>query len=116
MGCDIHAFLEIKLGKEWHNYGNIPIGRNYQLFSKMTDIVGRGDQEAIAKQRGLPIDCSKIVKFLLEEEGTHTLSWLSKKELKELAEWHLEYYEHQPLPFDDHELFDKCRLVFGFDN
>lgn len=116
MGCDIHAFLEIKLGKEWHNYGEIRIKRDYQLFSKMVNIIGRGSQEPIAKRRGLPSDCSKVVEFLLNEEAAHTISWLSKEELKELAKWYLEYYEHKFIPFDEYEWFDECRLVFGFDN
>jgi len=103
MGCDIHAFLEIKMCKDWKREGDweppkwylfseLDICRNYTLFGKMAGV--RNDEvEPIAEPRGLPDDLSDVVAPLAENsyEWCHSHSWLSEKELQDVVVWFHEY-------------------------
>lgn len=108
MGCDIHAFIEVRNGDGWKVYdweSDIPekdyharwdhplyIGRNYNLFAMLADVrngygfagcdTGEGFKP-IASPRGLPPDVCSVVK--LESMGWgidgHSHSWLTVREL-----------------------------------
>lgn len=131
MGCDIHAFVELKdkFGN-WHTYSQPKIDRNYSLFEKMAGVRGEV-QDAIAPPRGLPSQCSLIVVALSDRPDWHSHSWLSLNEMIELEAWYKEersrYVEyHWPLfgflngdDFNKENLFEPfvdARVVFWFDN
>lgn len=125
MGCDIHAFIEVKIDNEWHNYMPLNIVRDYQLFSRMTNIVGRGNQIAIINEKGLPVDLSKILKIIMNNCDYHTFSYLNYEEIILLHDWikeknlfknHDWIYEFEDLNDYYYDEFDDYRLVFAFDN
>jgi hypothetical protein len=125
MGCDIHVFAEIKIcdNDDWTYFQNINISRNYQLFSKMVPIIGRGNQTPIATERGVPTNASKLSIFMLQHSGEHTFSYLMLNEIHLLIEWIKQqgisslcvdllcFIDYMP----GYDFFDK-RIIFGFDN
>lgn len=111
MGSDIHTYLERKQvinGKErwvsidyWKNnpyYYNSPNeerkmdvvhvynNRNYSIFSILADVRNYGNNEPIAKPKGLPVNVSPEVKTEFDYWGcdAHSTSYLT---LKELIDW-----------------------------
>jgi len=139
MGCDIHAFLEMKVDGKWLQYAPIDMQRNYALFSKMAGV--RGHVEPIDTPRGLPKNVSEVVQLHRDRWGRdgHSDSWLSAKEISELAEWadmnsiRIGYFEDKFCTFSmyffgntieswikyrsEYPAFvEDIRLVFWFDN
>lgn len=130
MGCDIHAFAEIKLNGKWHNYSALEIDRNYLLFAKLAGVRDHlKEVEHIAEPKGMP-DCpSEVVQMECDKWGTdgHSHSWLSSQEIETLKEWLIEHNKTSPykidlsLPYhiqytDELENIEDVRLVFWFDN
>lgn len=60
MGCDIHAFIEIKERDVWESVSEPYFSRNYGMFGLMAGV--RGDS-ILFKPRGLPKDCGWNVNF-----------------------------------------------------
>lgn len=62
MGCDIHAFIEVKPsdGGRWECISDPYLGRNYEMFGFMASV--RSDK-TLFKPKGLPEDCSWRVNF-----------------------------------------------------
>lgn len=141
MGCDIHAFVEVKVNDTWHTYAKPRIKRRYDLFEKMAGV--RGDVEnAMVAPRGLPQDVALVTKIEADSWGEdgHTYSWLSCREVADLIGWMDrkmkklcpdEWYsfEHMELGYiggngwdsfvagsQSYPRFDDVRLVFWFDN
>lgn len=138
MGCDVHAYVEIKVDGKWELYNQPRLNRNYDLFERMAGV--RGDiRNAIDDPRGLPGDVSKVV--LLEATywrlDGHSYSWLTMKELNDLEDTgqKLEWWSNWEAPFgylcgntycndsinrmNKHQSIGKVedvRLVFWFDN
>ena len=137
MGCDIHAYAEIKLEGLWYCYSKLIITRDYQLFSRMAGVRDdpRDSFGPISPPRGLPRNPSTVVIFENETTGSdgHDHSWLTCKEVADLEEWNqafrrrndwekifgyicgngwdlAEYPEEYPKRLSD------ARLVFWFDN
>lgn len=125
MGCDIHVMTEVKITKDspWEFFGEIHMDRWYDLFSKMVDIVGRGNEEAIADQRGIPEDASALTKYLIDDVDFHTHSYLNHHELAMIVEYignfdfsadYASFIEFS-LNYYGYNFFDR-RIVFAFDN
>jgi hypothetical protein len=118
MGIDIVAFVEVRLEKEWQNYGLLDIERDYDLYSKMTDGTGRGFESPIALQRGFPKDCTKIVKHVITMFDCFAISYLTIHECEKLIDWCCERKDGS-LWYSDLDSILKNfeedgRLVFGF--
>lgn len=135
MGCDIHLHTEIKLNGEWYGYGAPNILRSYKLFGKMAGV--RSDEvEPISMPKGLPDDCSKVVKFASDKMGIdgHSHSYLTADEILELEDWYAREFndifpERQwgyffgnswggfsKYPQDNPEGVEDVRFTFWFDN
>ena len=86
MGCDIHAFIEIKVDGTWHHYGPAKIKRDYDLFEYMAGV--RGEVQNWPP-RGLPADVSVVTQLLSDHEGVdgHTHSWLNHDEMLQVIEY-----------------------------
>lgn len=117
MGADIHFYTEIKLEDEWHpiympvpeevvrkqisrmrngdpywasyyankNYANYS-ERNYYLFTFLAGV--RGNEEPLVEPRGLPDDCSKLIRRVYErwKGDAHTPTYYYLSELME-CDW-----------------------------
>jgi hypothetical protein len=129
MGCDIHAFVEVKLAGEWHCYHACDLGRDYELFAKMADVRNYGSVEPISKPRGLPLDLSAVVEFEAKHWGAdgHSHSYLTLDEVAPLEKWLEGPPRKKWAPFgyvfgngwcrsDLPEGVEDVRLVFWFDN
>lgn len=138
MGCDIHLHSEIKVGGKWLHYDQPNCDRNYMLFEKMAGVRGE-DSKAIAAPRGLPDDATETTKFEAArwDGDGHSHSWLSAKEIFELAEWYRSafpkdrdniwpkwdqwlggncYSDFTRYPDDAPDGVEDVRFVFWFDN
>jgi hypothetical protein len=89
MGCDIHLFVERKIGSKWKTadtwepdkyeedksrlrvpYGkHFYDGRNYGLFSILADVRNRDELNPIEQPRGLPADCCAAIKHESDSWG-----------------------------------------------
>lgn len=133
MGCDIHAYVEIKVGGNWHHYGPTKIRRDYNLFEYIAGV--RGDNYEW-EPRGLPTDVSIVTKLLSDHDGEdgHTHSWITYDEMmivvKEFGgnqdDWEFKPFGiwffgngvndwHDPSYQFPKEIED-VRIVFWFDN
>jgi hypothetical protein len=89
MGCDIHAYVEIKTKGKWHYGGVAPIGRRYGVFGAMTNGQVRGDDAGLGfDPKGLPEDVSEVVKESSDRWDTdvHSHSYLTSAELMKLKD------------------------------
>lgn len=130
MGCDIHAFAEIKVKGKWLNYSALDIDRNYLLFAKMAGVRDHlNEVEHISEPKGMPEDASEVVTMECNDWDTdgHSHSWLSAKEIETLKEWLIDHNKTSPfkitlnLPYqikyaDERKNIEDVRLVFWFDN
>lgn len=117
MGCDIHAWIEVKYKEEWVLVDDLGVHRNYELFADMAGVRGNGPEP-----RGLPEDVSKGAQWRSEQWGAdgHSHSWLYALEflalIKRTKEYgrYIEEYKEEMLQ----EMADriKTRVVFFFDN
>jgi len=135
MGCDIHIHAEIKVNGKWHHYAQPECNRHYRLFERMAGV--RGDvKNAIAAPRGIPRNASFTTKFDKKTWGSdgHSHSWLSSKELAELADWQEKngeswikqdwnkwlfgnnYSDFHKYPSSRAKSIQDVRFIFWFDN
>lgn len=135
MGCDIHIHAEIRVNGKWLHYDQPECRRDYALFERMAGV--RGDVEnAIAPPRGLPADASETTKLCSDfyDSDGHSHSWLSSKEIADLADWcngrgrdyafpdwdrwlfGNGYSDFHKYPSDRKEGVEDVRFVFWFDN
>ena len=99
MGCDIHFFSEVKLADgQWYCYGSPDLSRNYALFGKMAGVRCPANIMPIAEPRGLPDDCSVVVRWASDDYGEdgHSHSYLTASEIAELEDWWREKYKDAP--------------------
>jgi hypothetical protein len=136
MGCDIHAFFEVKVGGNWMFYSPVKIARHYKLFSRLADVRNElpGHEEyvlPVAQPRGVPADASEMYRLHVGVEGEdgHSHSWISSLEFRDV---HGEYgemdennrtylfgnsFEHFYKYRDDYPDFvEDYRMCFFFDN
>jgi hypothetical protein len=143
VGCDIHAYAEVKRNNEWYFFGSIHFYRNYKLFGKLAGVRSI-EPNPLAPDRGIPADASEITRMLYDRYTTdwHSASYATSEECKELEQWwdeenEREYYERCggigikfsasstfELKASDEELdilkqlgdIQDYRMVFWFDN
>ncbi len=83
MGCDIHAYAEVKIDGKWNFADHIPFCRSYGLFGFLGGARNYSEAEPIAAGRGTPIDISEEVEYnraRWDDDG-HSFSWVSLEEL-----------------------------------
>lgn len=88
MGCDIHAFVEIKHEGTWHLLGEVCIDRSYELFERMAGV--RGDVDlALVPPKGFPGDMAVVTRIERARWGrdAHTPSWFNAEEMQKIDEW-----------------------------
>jgi hypothetical protein len=83
MGCDIHAYAEVRRDGRWECAQEVFDCRDYGLFGWLANVRNYSAVPPLAAPRGLPNDASTDVRK--EAEGWdgdgHTHSWLSAAEL-----------------------------------
>lgn len=150
MGCDIHTYKEKRIDGQWvsgetwevsedqysgdsiryDRTGDTPYrGRNYAQFGLMAGV--RWDSPHTPEVRGIPQDASPEVKREIEQWDSdgHTHSYLTVRELKELAAKVLVASSDENHAYAVHGLHslissvdeadispDDIRVVFFFDN
>jgi len=94
MGCDIHAYKEVKLKGKWHLYGESDISRRYGVFGLMAGVRAYGDEDyKLFEPKGLPSDVCPVTKAMSDHWDTdgHSHSYLTSDELvtlkNKLADW-----------------------------
>jgi len=138
MGCDIHAYLEVKNNNGDWLFINEPEKinqRNYRLFATLAGVRNSFGIDPISNPRGIPEDVTDYVKgeFDTWEGDGHNHSYLTAKELlefdydkrfeledgkysyRDLIDSYSDYFKF----LKDLKYFDKpedVRLVFWFDN
>ena len=140
MGCDIHAFYEIKVKGKWEFYAPADFTRNYDFFSRLANVRNDGTIVPIDCPRGLPTDVSYMVSLhnrVWDVDG-HSHSWVNSKEYDGLMDeftaqqlngssntWDepgRQYLFGNPFhswhnyPEDYPDFIEDFRLVFWFDN
>jgi hypothetical protein len=147
MGCDIRAFVEYSFtdsagSKGFAFWYQVPLLRNYTLFTLMANVRKRSGLEPVSLPKGLPQNLSDEVKEIYEYDcrrynvsGNHSHSWLSLSELEEVQQRYRELISDeidllvesdQPDVFLDAAIAvmraleqqgrEESRLVFSFDN
>jgi hypothetical protein len=95
MGCDIHAYVEIRTNDIWRFHPDIfPINqynpscpfdeeRSYPLFGFLANVRNYSRSPVISPPRGLPEDVSPAVKTEADSWGSdgHNHSWLTLADL-----------------------------------
>lgn len=120
MGCDIHAFVEVKKNGAWEYCGEVEMWRSYSTFFAMAGVRGHPGEKMCFEPRGIPNDCSKEVREMSGDDCSHTPSWL---DIYELAQVMSESRATNVLPairkmyiYWVRRKADGARLVFWFDN
>lgn len=130
MGCDIHAFIEVKTDGKWELYRALSLQRSYNLFTRMAGVRDRNaNVMPIALPRGLPDDVSRLVRLSREHWGSdgHSDSHLNGAELDEIISELMKeqfdfgqhgfgYLEGNGFSQDLPEWIEETRCVFWFDN
>lgn len=145
MGCDIHAYAEVKINGRWQLYSHLRIQQDYALFARMANVRNYRFEppiEPISLPRDLPANISKMTRFCREVDGSegHSDSWMSGAEVDALCDWYnalqkkrkgVEWFswEHETIgyifgnswdvkkyPNDYPKGVEDARLVFWFDN
>lgn len=86
MGCDIHIYAEVSRdsGQTWVADSSTEMStyRNYYLFGKLAGV--RSCRDPIYRTRGLPHDCSDIVRSSFDRTNDHSPGWLTLAEFKKV--------------------------------
>jgi hypothetical protein len=86
MGCDIHSYVEQKIGNRWEDIEFHPFrDRDYSVFAFMVGVRNYSDVTPLAQPRGLPEDMAFMTKSAYQDwkADAHSMSWLSLKEMAE---------------------------------
>lgn len=83
MGCDIHAYAEVRTDSEWRYADEVGFHRSYGLFGFLADVRNYSHAPVIAEPRSLPNDTSAEVLAEYDEwqADAHNTSWLLLAEL-----------------------------------
>ena len=124
MGCDIHAYIEFRLGGTWELHSEALWFRDYELFGLLAGV--RGSEEPLYRPRGLPDDLSVGARCKYESahsDARHTPSWLNEKEFEVvLKKWKKPLRHTSVSAIASLSAMKACakhgeaRLVFWFDN
>lgn len=82
MGCDIHLMVEVKNKWGWENGGSIDVGRNYELFSILSDVRNYNNIPHIEIKD--TTNCSYLFELFLGAMGedAHSPNYATLAELK----------------------------------
>jgi len=82
MGCDIHAFYEVKVKGNWHMYKQSSATRDYLSFAILAGVRNSSNVLPISAPRGLPADVSVGTKLYSDDYGIdgHSHSYLRQRE------------------------------------
>jgi hypothetical protein len=82
MGCDIHAYAEVRTPHGW-GASDLDVfdGRNYGIFGFFADVRNYSHSPVIAEPRGLPDDVSSAIRKEGDWTDAHSHSWLTLAEL-----------------------------------
>lgn len=135
MGCDIHEYIEIKIGDVWVYVGHIIIHRNYTLFGVLAGVRDETVECVSGEHKGLPDDLSEGMISVMDGENDmdgdwhgdyHTHSYLDLQELvvaKKIYEDSIkDKTEKFPInlkslkKLKDMPFVEDVRFVFWFDN
>lgn len=135
MGCDIHLYVEIKIGGQWYVYNHPHVPRNYELFAIMAGVRNYDKILPIAEPRGIPEDVSLVcgLDYAWLGQDAHSASYLTCEEMGRLLHWFEEredwtYYDAFGFLFGDSiedfrehsksypDSVQDARVVFWFDN
>ena len=130
MGCDIHGWVEKRVGEKWVAVKELKDNaRNYQRFAKLAGVRGDGPEA-----KGLPDDVSDTARLASDEFGYgHSHSYIDLLDALEIfrstssAPRDYGIYNLAGIYLDDAEACPTCghvkrsgesgyRLVFWFDN
>lgn len=132
MGCDIHGWVEKKVGEKWIGiapFKNEARDRNYERFGKLANVRTDGPEP-----KGLPLDISDSAGYEAEGWGVdgHSHSWLPLEEAAKIwleTQWvpddenakrrHRDWVSKYPYSefFNvESEDVSSYRVVFWFDN
>ena len=122
MGCDIHGWVEVKVGDKYVAVERLKDGnRNYRRFAALASVRGEGHKTP----KGIPIDVSDTAKYDIEQWDAdgHSHSYMPLSEAAQIfletAHNQSDYDRNDPASsFFGYEEDDitKVRLVFWFDN
>lgn len=135
MGCDIHLFVEKRVGGVWvditdSNGADAP-DRDYTLFACLAGVRNRDGVMPISEPRGCPSDASGALRYYMSnDEDLHSSSWLTLAELltyewpdgawypANSKYWRTQFLDrwHQVVVEDSRLTLDDLRIVFAFDN
>ena len=123
MGCDIHGWVERKVGDKWVAERELPdaaTNRNYERFAALAGVRGDGPEA-----RGLPTDISDTARMHANDWGVdgHSHSWLPVADAlpifletaRGLTDWAQRYPSEEFFGVDIDERHE-WRIVFWFDN
>jgi len=131
MGCDIHAFIEEKVGNSdrYECIAQLFLERNYTLFALLADVRNNCNHEKllipISEPKGLPKDLSWRVRDAYQkwEDDTHSCTYLSLAEIGKtyLRAWTddtVDNYTKNQLLILEHTMsrMNNPRLILWFDN
>lgn len=125
MGCDIHGWIERKVGDKYvaiKELGDRATARNYRRFAALAGVRGDGPEP-----RGVPPNVSETVRYWIDtwDSDGHSHSWLPIKEAcevwavdryPEMGGKRSEYPMYEYFGMDDETLEPDDRVVFWFDN
>ena len=127
MGCDIHGWIEIKVGDKYIAVKELADrNRNYARFAALAGVRDRGDNGQV-KPNGLPVDISDTAKYDAEQLGIdgHSHSYMPLSDAAQIflaTSFSPNGYETS---YPESGFFDvgeddgdycKYRLVFWFDS
>lgn len=145
MGCDIHPYVEKKIGDNWHMYADLKGTpeyqnwgwggqRDYEFFAHLCGVRAGYQDDEWPKPKGLPEDVSVMCQHLSDmwDSDGHSHSWETLKDFvdkklalikirgdeMEVGSHSREYYEYNIVGFslDEDDDPDDFRVVFWFDN
>jgi len=81
MGCDIHAWLEIRNDNQWSTPDNkaLDLDRAYDTFGLFFGVRNHANFSPVAERRGFPRDASALVcqDYQTWSDSAHSASWLT---------------------------------------
>src|SRR5690242_15889589 len=81
MGCDIHAWLEIRHDSQWSTPDTkaVDLDRAYDTFGLFFGVRNHAHLSPVAERRGLPRDASVLVcqDYQTWSDDAHSASWLT---------------------------------------
>jgi hypothetical protein len=81
MGCDIHAWLEIRYDNQWSTPDSkaLDLDRAYDTFGLFFGVRNQANLSPVAERRGFPHDASALVcqEYQKWSDDAHSVSWLT---------------------------------------